>query len=70
VKTIVIKSEAQRAMLRRVVADRAEAARRGMRQSDAEAALAADHGRRLPERIGPVRIGRHGPSGRFGRARA
>ncbi len=63
-KLIAIRSQAQRAMLERVVSDPAEARRRGMRQSDAAAALAADGGGRLPERLGPVRPGRHGPAGR------
>ena len=63
-KVISVVSAAQRAMLERVVADPAEARRRGMRQSDAAAALAADGGGRLPERLGPVRANRHGPAGR------
>ena len=63
-KVISVVSAAQRAMLERVVADPAEARRRGMRQSDAAAALAADGGGRLPERLGPLRPNRHGPAGR------
>jgi hypothetical protein len=62
-KVIKVVSAAQRLMLERVVADPAEARRRGMRQSDAAAALAADGGGRLPDRVGPVRPGRHGPAG-------
>ena len=63
-KVIKVVSAAQRAMLERVVADPAEARRRGMRQSDAAAALAADGGGRLPDRVGPLRPNRHGPAGR------
>ena len=59
-KVISVVSAAQRAMLERVVADPAEARRRGMRQSDAAAALAADGGGRFPERLGPLRPNRHG----------
>jgi len=58
VKLIEIKSEAQRVMLERVVADPAEADRRGMTAELARASLAAFHGRRvLPTRLHPSRRG-------------
>jgi hypothetical protein len=59
-KTIRIVSAAQRAMLERVVADPAEARRRGLSAEQARDALAADGGGRLPERLGPLRPNRHG----------
>ena len=63
-KPIRIISAAQRLMLERVVADPAEARRRGLSAEVARAALAADGGGRLPERLGPLRPNRHGPAGR------
>ena len=50
-KLISIKSEAQRAMLERVVADPAEALKRGMTAELARASLAASVARKLPTRL-------------------
>ena len=60
---IVVRSAAQKAMLERCAADPEEARRRGMTSKMAAASLAAHAagpGGPLPERLGAVRLNRHG----------
>lgn len=65
-KLIPIKSQAKLEMLERCAADPAEARRRGMTCGQAKASI-EDHvtqnktpAHRLPARLGPVRLNRHG----------